>query len=512
MKRIRVDKFATGFVPDLPAFDLPGGAWTDSRNVRYRDGALEKAPGQAQVLPELSCTAIWALSMSDATTAYWAYGSNTVMYATDGTSTANITGTLSLSATDDLGYTGGAFHGFMVISDGVEIPQTWVPSLSNDLVSLTAWPAITCEVIRPWRDFLIALRIKESGTLNPRLMRWSDVAAKGALPGSWDFTDPTNQAGIKEFGESQEGLQDCAGLRDSLIVYKTNETWIADYVGGDDILGFRQLFSQSGCLTQDCIGRLPGGHLVLTGDDLVFHDGNSARSLIDKRARRWLFNRIDLTNYRRTFVTMDYRNREAYVCFPEQGLDRATLALVWNWAEDTLHPYDLGQARTFAAVGPVTGSATTFDGESRSFDSITDSFDEEKVSPWKQTVQFFAASERKAYQLDAGPGYGALGMNCYAERLGHPITEDLGSIKRIWRLWPRVIGTTGDTVRFWISVRASLSHDLSYAGPFTITIGVDEWIDLRLDGRIIDLRLEYTGAHPFRFYGLDLEYEHSGTR
>jgi len=75
--------------------------------VRYRDGAVEKCPGYSQTLPELSATAIWATNISDQASSYWVYGSNTVMYATDGTTTAGHHRHLSLSATDDLGYTAG---------------------------------------------------------------------------------------------------------------------------------------------------------------------------------------------------------------------------------------------------------------------------------------------------------------------------------------------------------------------------------------------------------------------
>jgi len=49
------------------------------------------------------------------------------------------------------------------------------------------------------------------------------------------------------------------------VIYKQNATWVADYVAGADVLGFRQLFGQSGLLTQDCLGILPAGHAVLTG-------------------------------------------------------------------------------------------------------------------------------------------------------------------------------------------------------------------------------------------------------
>src|SRR5690349_21389536 len=138
--RASVEKLAdTGFLPDPPDMALPAGSWTDSRNVRYRDGAVEKVRGYVQALGELSATSIWAAPISDGTNYYWAYGSGTVMYATDGATHANITGSITLGATDDLGYTGGAFHGHLLVNDGVNIPQSWNPSLSNDLISLTAW-------------------------------------------------------------------------------------------------------------------------------------------------------------------------------------------------------------------------------------------------------------------------------------------------------------------------------------------------------------------------------------
>jgi len=51
---------------------------------------------------------------------------------------------------------------------------------------------------------------------------------------------------------------------------------------------------------------------------------------------------VDLTNYKRCFVATDYRNREMLLLRARAGPRPASLALVWNWAEDTLHPYDLG--------------------------------------------------------------------------------------------------------------------------------------------------------------------------
>jgi hypothetical protein len=348
--RFTVDNLAQpGMVQDVPDQLLPNGAWTESRNVRYRDGAAEKCRGYQQALGELSLTAIWAQTVTDGTNHFVVYGSNSVLYATDGTTHANVSHvSLSYVATDDLGWTGGAFHGFVLANDGLTIPQVWQPSLANDFASLTAWPSISCKVLRPFKDFIFALRITDGGNYLPRTLRWSDKAQQGSLPSSWDFQDPTNQAGITELAQTGDVLVDCAPLRDSLIIYKENHTWIADYIGGADIFGFRQVFSQAGMLTENCAATIGSSQLVLTDQDLIVHDGNSARSIADKRMRRWLFNRISSTRFRRSFVSTDYRNREAYICFPEEGATWASMALVWNWAEDTLHPFELGNPMTFA--------------------------------------------------------------------------------------------------------------------------------------------------------------------
>lgn len=510
-----IDKFdAPGFLPDAPDMIAPAGAWTDSRNVRYRDGAAEKCRGYTQALGDLSATAIWAQPISDGTNYFWTYGSGSVMYATDGSTHADITGSITLGATDDLGYTGGAFHGYMLVNDGVNIPQSWNPSLGNDLVSLTAWPAVTltAKVLRPFKDFLWAFRITDAGDYNPRLIRWSDRAAQGSLPLSWDYTDPTNQAGINELGQTHDLIVDAQPLRDSLMIYKEMNTWTAQYIGGDDIFGFQQVFSQVGMLSENCALTFGAQQLVLSDQDLVLHDGNSARSLLDRRARRWLFNRINTTRYKRCFLVPDYRNREAYICFPESGSDWPNMALVWNWAEDTLHVYDMGGPKTFATPGIIPGTAVSFDADVGTFDAASGTFDEETYSPFQSRVLLLDSTLKRAYQNDSGETYNGTPMTVYAERTGMAIKQDLGQILRITRIFPRVLGTAGDVLKFYIGARTTQNAVTSWTGPYNFTIGTDYKIDLRVSARLLDMRVEYSGSNTFRLHGLTFEGQPNGMR
>jgi hypothetical protein len=501
-----------GFVADQPDITLPKGAWTDSRNVRYRDGAVEKCRGYEQALGDLSATAIWSAPISDGTNYFWVYGSNTVMYATDGSTHADITGAVSLSAGDDLNFTGGAFHGYMLVNDGVNIPQSWTPSLGNDLISLTAWPAITCRVLRPFKDFLFAFRISDGSDYNPRLMRWSDRAAQGSLPVDWDFNDPNNQAGINELGQTHDTIVDATPLRDSLIIHKDQHTWAAEYIGGGDIFGFRQVFSQVGMIAEGCALTFGAQQLVVTDQDVIVHDGNSAQSILDRRARRWLFNRISTTRFRRSFVVGDFRNREAYICFPEAGYDWPNMALVWNWADNTLHPFDLGGPKTFATPGIIPGAAISFDADLGTFNEAIGTFDEETFNPFQSRILFTDAALMRAYQNDTGESYDGTPMTCYAERTAFPFVKDLMFIRRIKRIFPLVMGTPGDTLEFYIGSRATQDSDTSWQGPFTFTIGVDYKIDLRVSARLLDLRVQYAGENTFRLSGFKVEFENEGYR
>jgi hypothetical protein len=508
------DKLAApGIVPDYPDLNLTEGAWTDSRNVRYRDGAVEKVRGYTEALGGLSATAIWAAPISDGTNYYWVYGSNSVLYATDGSSHANVSHpSLSYAATDDLSWSGAAFHGYMIANDGTNIPQTWQPGLANKCTSLTAWPAISCKVLRPFKDFLFALRITDTGTYYPRVLRWSDRAGQSALPLSWDYSDPTNQAGINELGQTGDLLVDAVPLRDSLIIYKEFHTWIANYIGGQDIFDFQQVFSQIGMLTENCAITFGSSQLVLTDNDLVLHNGNDAKSIADRRTRRSLFNRINSNRFKRSFMVADHRNREALICFPESGYDWPTLALVWNWAEDTFDYRELGGPKTYATGGIIPGSAVSFDTDSGTFDDATGTFDEETYNPFLTRVLMLDSMAKKAYQNDTGEDFNGVPMSVYAERTGMGIVKDLTMLKRIKRIFPKVTGTAGDTLRFYVGARSGIGASTSWSGPYTFTIGSDYKIDLRVSARILDLRVEYSGSNTFRLFGMSIEHESDGTR
>ena len=188
------------------------------------------------------------------------------------------------------------------------------------------------------------------------------------------------------------------------------------------------------------------------------------------------------------------------------------MALVWNWAEDSLYPYDLGGPKTWGAVGIIPGTAVSFDADNGTFNAASGTFDEETYNPFQSRILWLDANANKAYQNDSGETYDGIEMTVYAERTGMAINKDLGQIKRIRRIFPRILGQAGDTITFYIGARTAQNASTQWHGPYTYTIGSDYKIDLRVSARLLDMKFEYSGSNTFRLHGMTFEFENDGYR
>lgn len=513
MPRLVVDKMNIGMIADQPGWNLPPGSQTDARNFRFRDGAAEKVNGYSQILGDLSVTASFVATITDGTNVFYTYANSGNVYATDGTTHALVS-TISYSATTDLGWTGGHYHGYMLLCDGVLDPQTWSPSLTNKVAgmdSTAGWPASTkCKVIRPFRDFIVALRVTESGVYNPRLLRWSESAQAGNLPQSWDYTDPGNDSGRTELGQTTDLLVDCLPLRDINMVYKENHAWRMEYIAGPDVFSFRQAFSEVGMLSEGCGAAFREHHFIVSDHDVVVHDGVQARSVIEKEMRQWLFSSLDSDNAKRSFVVPDFRNREMLFCFPEQGQSFANLALVWSWQENNCYVRELGNLMAHGVTGLLPSqSATSFDALTETFDEQANAFDDQTYNATELYPILVDSAARKAYQLGNGFSFDGSLLTAYMERQLLSIDGNIDNYKRVLRIYPKVEGGNGRVFGVYVGTRDNINDSVSYSVQ-VFTIGTDYKVDFLLSGRVFDIKFEYAGSGSFRIYGYDIEWLEDG--
>jgi hypothetical protein len=197
-----------GIITDIDAHDLPNEAWSEGQNVRVIDNRVEKFTGHSQVFGTASIVPYWLLPVQNPANYYWMYAGLDKVYVTQGGTHYNLTRQTAAvdvdytGTADDL-WTGGVVAGIPVLNNGVDDPQMWNPvSTSQRLTSLkydasNDWAAknYQTKILRPFKNYLVALDVTKASVEYPHMVKWSHPAVPGAVPETWDEADATKDAG-----------------------------------------------------------------------------------------------------------------------------------------------------------------------------------------------------------------------------------------------------------------------------------------------------------------------------
>lgn len=514
-----------GIIRDIPVEELPPGAWSAGENVRFQDGKIQRSPGSTAVFGSLSTSAPrWVMPVHTNTSVLWVYSSGANLFATDGASHATVTRVSggTYSSTDATLWTGEMFAGIPVITNGVDVPQYWAsPGLGTDFANLANWPASTfCKAIKPYKNFLVALNVIKSGTSYGNLVKWSAPASPGAVPSSWDETNPATLAGEVELNDTSPGfLQDALGLRDSLILYKDNAVWGMQFIGGANIFRFYPIFSSTGILSNHCVKAIRKGtmHFVATGDDIIVHDGQNIDSILDKRWKRYLRNSISPTQYDRSFCLVNHANDEAWFCYASNST-WPNMAIVWNWVDNTLSTRSLEET-SFIDTGPVAGGGDSWDTDSGTWDSDSGVWDALQFRTHFAQMVSINPNAAEAWLIDDPTAitYDGNNYTSFVERTGIALIgqdrvsgefkADYSVRKICTRIW---IKATGAAFSVYIGASESSEEDPIYETPQTFTPGTTRYLDFSANGKFIAVKFESTSGGAWEIEGYDLEIETVG--
>lgn len=517
---IPFDSIDGGTVKDVAPHQLPSSVWSDSQNVRFIDGHVEKIKGHSTVFGTPSGAPYWLQPLGTTSAYFWLYPSLTAVFATDGTTHADISNG-SYNADETYLWNGAVFAGIPILNNGSERPQMWPqPTLATNLQDLSNWPsAARARVMRAFKNFLLALHVNEDGAeFNPRLMWWSNPSTTpGEVPNSWDYADPTTRAGRTEFAETGDWLIDCLPMRDLNVIYKENSVYGQQYVGGNQVFNFYRIFEMFGALSRRCMKSFYGRHLVLADGDIVLHDGQQAQSIADKKLRRWLFSQIDSDNYVRSFVAPNYADKEMWICVPFDGADYPDIALVWNWVDNRFSIRELpGVAHIGFGIIDPSATSTTFDTAVGTFDDQQRIFDEQQYNPTLKRMLGAVPGDTQLLFMDDGYQRDDENYRAYVERVALPLgrstqqglQQDPNIRKTVDSIVPELEGS-GD-VDFYVGTQEYLTSPITWNGPFTFTIGEDYKIDCRVEGRIISLRVESNNDGFWRLNSFQIDRQGEG--
>jgi hypothetical protein len=503
-----------GIIRDVQPHELPLNAWSDGGNVRFKDGFAEKFLGHTPPFTTPTIAPYNVLAVPKGTY-YWLLMGLTKVHAWDGAAYSDITRLAGdYMAQEDLNWTPTILNGIPVLNNGIDDPQMWnPPDVGTKLIALSNWPANTkAAAIRAFKNYLVALDVTKASTRYHDMVKWSHPASPGAVPISWDETDPTRDAGESVLSDTPGEVIDCLPLRDSNFIYKSDSTWAMQFIGGIEVFKFSKVFLTIGALTRRCaVEFFSGKHFLAGFDDIVLHNGQEAESIVDRRMKRWLFSNLDPLYYVRSFVVHNQARFEVWFCFPQTGSTLPNTALVWNYKENTIGIRDLPNIADASEGGIVSVvSGDDWDDDAESWDSDASVWGDDSYTTSRKRLLLAQPAGPQVYLADNSNQFDEVNVNPFLERLSMPVPIDdkngpnYTAVKTVTEIWARIEGSPGGVVNVYIGTQMERSDPVSWSEALPFVIGTTKKLDKIATGRLFSIRFDSDTNIDWRLHGYTL--------
>lgn len=508
-------KNPVGILTDPNPSDLPLEAWSEGRNIRFKDGKASKAQGHTRVFGEMPVgNPQYLMPFLSDSVPFWFVGYDDKVYRTEGNTWLDVSRATGGTYLADTTYrwNGGFLSGVAIMNNGRDVPQVASPSLGINFQNLPNWPVgLQAKILRPFKNYLVALNVTKTSVNMPTVVKWSSPADPGEVPFTWDETDPRNDAGETALADTAGAIVDGKKLRDQFIIYKEDSVYTMRYTGGVYVFQFQQLFDDVGMLAPNCAAEFDGKHFVIGQGDVYVHNGVQKHSVIDGKMKNYLFDSIQAGGVESVFVIPDYSSTEMWVCFQATAdavsgvySDRA---MVWNWAENTWTIRDLPKIfhGTYGIVDPRTPD--NWDADPDSWDTDTTVWGSSTYNPAKTKLLLLSRDDKKVFVVGETSLFDTAPFKCVLIRTDLYGGDDL-HIKNINSITPHVRGTGSCKV----FVGSSMIQDspVRWQGPYEFSIGKDYKVDCRVSGRYVGVRFEFESVGSWELNGYTIETANMG--
>lgn len=519
----------TGICLDVPPEAAPPDCWTGASNATFTDGITTRPIGDnllAEAQAEMLAVPQWIGFAGDAdgvgagvtfgAQRFWYFGNDAgptprVIDFGDGAGGA-IDRTPAAWTTDWSQVslvTGGILNGVPFINHS-EQPGSLAYGLAGAAGALTVLvPAANDRFrsVRPYKYQLVGLGLNNAAAPYDYAQRvnWTASAAPGAFPATWAAA-ATNDAGSVELTDCRGRLVDSGRLGEDQLIYAEGSTHLMTYVGGQEVMAFRGLSTQSGILRPNCWADAGLFHVVLTTSDVVAVDANGVRSIAAGWVRRAIFgpagNLDNAQVLNRSHVVHDRARREIWVVIQTDptGLS-PELAYVWHqdtgkWGTRTVRRQNHAAAGFLRAIQGA---------DSKAEDVVLCAC--QPVTGSTPTDAFIYAANTAA----TGPAYES--RSVFLQRLDMDLGEP-GLLKLVTAIRPRMQGYLGVEpagVQFRVGGRNSGAETIAWSPLVTYNPATDDTLQLFAQGRLISVEvIQSAGTWPWRLTGVDIDYQLRG--
>ena len=502
----------------LPA-DEQNFGWSGAQNFRFKDDGCLNMSGYSSLITP-SVAPYFQQRISNGSNSYYLYAGLNKVYVQYGGTQYNIT---RQTTGTDVNYTASEFYqwncailnGLAVLNNGYDTPQQWgTISTGTKLTALTAWPtSYKANVIRSYKAYLIALDITNATpTRDSSKIKWSNAALPGALPTSWDYSDPTNDAGEISLSDSEGFLVDCLPLNDYNIVYKSTSTYVMSYVGGNTIFSFRKIFPNIGMMAKNCAAAFEGQHFVVTNNDVIVHNGQTYTSVADSRVRQGIFSKMSSAAADRTFVAPNYKHSEMWVCYATEGSMYPNKAAIYNYKTNTWTTRSLPVTPHISCGFLDISTANTWASQSAVlWQDAQGVFDNSLYNKKDFSLTMCVPDDTAIYSIDVMGVTTDNGIPSYAYLERTNLFQDKASVKMVKRVWPQIrkVAGTNESIDIWVGSEMA-PGTLTWNGPYAFNINVDDKIDCFVTGKNISVRFSSHTDVIWQMLAFDLDVDIKG--
>ena len=314
---IRLPNFGSlGVVSDTVGEALPIGAFTNAHNMRFTGVEMRKMLEPVlDIPPDLDTggtytTPLWLQFWTDGISSYAAIAADAYLYVLkdNGIGTAAWTqagGPYSLGNWQSF-----AWGDTCIFNNGVDNPQIY-NNATGMFEDLPKWGLIStgedilnssepsnlvqasCTCLVPFKSFLVACGVTESGLYQPNKVWWSDSTTDVGLSGApnWDYETPASLSGQVEIDPESGSINTAVQLNENLIIYTDTSASAMTFVSGRLVMQFRRLFNK-GAAGLHCVAEFNNQHFCVAQDQIYLHDGSTVNLIGKDRVEEEFFKRI----------------------------------------------------------------------------------------------------------------------------------------------------------------------------------------------------------------------------
>lgn len=507
MPEVSVDGLGqVGVVDDLKPQTTPPNAFSYVLNARFQPDGVESIYSHSLEFPHAATEASIGIAYTEeGASPIWISLSQDTIQACDASTTVEIknSGLTAPNVATKWNYC--YLNGFVIFNNQEDAPFQWDKDMTTNSVDpLANWQSTArCRVIRSFKAFLVALDIDDNGTLYPDMVWWSTAAEPGTVPTSWDYTDEEQDAGRQQLSETPGRVVDGKALGDTFLVYKTDSVWGMTFTGAPYIFRFFKISEAFGCATPNGVISFPGGHVVLTRNDVVRHNGDgNFVSILNYRFREQLFSAVDKDTIEYCFLAKQPEFNEIWICYreadpvdPPDAWESAKCdrAIVWNWQTNTL------SQRELPGVHMGMAGAVNADDDQPTLDSLVMVGDGDENFFW---MDRYDATVGVATMTLERKDLGLIGRNAD----GTPRVDNTRA-KVFTNFYPRFSFTGSPTVTMQFGGRRRYSDAGAYGSTRVVDktrLGQSFFINSDLFAYQMEVAPDGLNDHSFCFHGFDL--------